>query len=117
MVCLLCVSALIANMMRSIIRVQQQLKLEQTSRQVELLLDAGRTRAAHQLATDETYPGETWHPQPDAFRRSTDSAAVTIGVEPALDGRSYLVQVTAEYPAASPHSVRRSQQFVVSAVF
>jgi hypothetical protein len=116
LVCLLCVSALVANMMRSIIRLQQQLKLEQASRQVELLLDAGRTRAAHQLTTDAAYSGETWHPQPTASGQATNSAAVTIAVEPASDGKSYRIQVTAEYPDVSPHSVRRSQRFVVSAV-
>jgi len=116
MVCLLCVSALVAHMTQSIIRVQQRLKLEQASRQVQLLLDAGRTRAAHQLTTDETYAGETWHPRPDAFGRGTDSAAVTITVEPAPDGQAHLVQVIAEYPSTSPRSVRRSQRFIISAV-
>lgn len=116
LVCLLCVSALVANMMRSIIRVQQQLKLEQASRQVELLLDAGRTRAAYRLATDTAYLGESWRPQPDAFTPNRDPAVVTIGVEPAADQQTYLVRVTAEYRGVSPHSVRRSQRFVVSTV-
>jgi hypothetical protein len=96
------------------IRLQQQIKLEQASRQVELLLDAGRSRAAQRLTTDEAYSGETWHPQPDAFGRGTNSAAVAIAVQPASDGKTYLVRVTAEYPADTPHSVRRSQRFVVS---
>ena len=116
LVCLLCVSALVANMMRSIIRVQQQLKLEQASRQVELLLDAGRTRAAYRLANDAAYLGESWQPQPGSLASDRAAAAVTIVVEPAVDGQTYLVQVTAEYPDVSPHSVRRSQRFVVSAV-
>ena len=78
LICLLCVTALMAGMTRSVLRLQKQVKTERSARQAELLLEAGWQRALHQLGRDPGYAGETWQPrlavvaQDAPIRRSDD---------------------------------------------
>lgn len=115
LICLLCVTALMAGMTRSVLRLQRQVKTERSARQVELLLEAGWQRALHELGGDSGYAGETWRPRPGVPAQDAPSAEVTIIVERSAERPDSIVQVTAEYPAGSLHSIRRTQRFLVSA--
>ena len=113
LVCLLIVMAMIATMIQGTLRNQRQLSTQHDARQTELLLQAGIYRAASRLAQDADYMGETWKLPAEAFSGSGE-ALVTITVSRESNESPLQIKVTAEYPAGSEWSIRRSDSFTLS---
>ena len=60
--CLVVTSALLANMIQTVLRDRREVRLERQLRQTELLCEAGVMRAADKLQSSSDYDGETWTP-------------------------------------------------------
>src|SRR4029079_10724341 len=78
-VCLAIIVAMVGSMLAAALAAGRQLRAERDLRQCELLLQAGVDRAAHRLATERDYQGETWTLAADQITGSGD-AKVTIEV-------------------------------------
>ena len=108
LVCLLVVMAMLGQMLLGAIRAGRQLHIERDRRQCELLLQAGIERAAHRFESDPNYAGETWKVTSDEL---LGKGAGEVSIERAADesSDSQRLLITAEYPAGSERSVRRSR--------
>lgn len=109
LVCLLVVMAMIGTMLEAAIRARRQLHAERNLRQTELLLQAATDRAAFRLDNQADYQGETWEP---ALEDLPGQGQVTIEAARDSDTEPWSVQIVAEYPGGSEHSVRRSRTFL-----
>jgi type II secretory pathway component PulK len=107
-VCLAIIVAMVGSMLAAALAAGRQLRAERDLRQCELLLQAGVDRAAHRLATERDYQGETWTLAADQITGSGD-AKVTIEVSATGDNDLRQLAIVAEYPAGSEISIRRSR--------
>ncbi len=76
--------------------------------QADWLVQSGWSLALSQLAKNKAYPGEKWD-IPAKDLSGADSGRVTIDVTPPQDdatGGKYRIDVVAEFPASSEHTVR-----------
>ena len=60
--CLIVTSALLVNMLQTVLRDRREVRLDRQLRQTELLCEAGVMRAADKLQSSSDYDGETWTP-------------------------------------------------------
>lgn len=107
LVCLVIVMALLGHMLVGALRMGRQMRVERDRRQCELLLQSGLDRAAFQLAAAEPYSGEVWNVSSDEIGGSGEGQ-VTIQVSRNGDSPPQ-IEVLAEYPLGSEHSIRRSR--------
>jgi hypothetical protein len=96
-----------ATMIAETIARRGQLIREGNARQAELLVQAGRGRAAARIAIDADYRGERW----SAEVSGGGDADIAIAVE-RTSGDDTRVTVTATYPDGDPRAVRRSRVFM-----
>lgn len=108
--CLAIVMGITASMLKTALAARHAARQELKLSQSEFLLAAGVQRAVRQLAEDEAYTGETWELNGDAIP-GYKSAVVEIEVEAPDDDQPAQVRVTAQLPADSPQSIRRSYTF------
>jgi hypothetical protein len=106
LVCLLVALSIATTMIAETLTRRAQLPIETNARQVELLVQAGRGRAAARLAADADYSGEQWTPTVGATE-----AIVDIATETSEDGATR-VTVVATYPDDALRAVRRSRVFL-----
>lgn len=111
LVCLLIVMALLGAMLQGTLRARRQMHVERDLRQCELLLQAGAERAVHRLAQESDYRGETWTVSANANLGLADGQ-VTIAASRAAD-QPWQLNVNAEYPTGTEHSIRRSRTISV----
>jgi Tfp pilus assembly protein PilX len=107
LVCMLVVMAILGAMLRGTLRNFRQMRSERDLRQAELLLEAGSQRAAHKLAADSNYRGETWNLPADAIAGAGEGR-VTIEVTPTAGTTPSNAKIVAEYPLGGQTSIRRS---------
>lgn len=107
LICLLVALSIATTMTTESIARRVQLQVELNARQADLLVLAGRNRAAARLAADSDYTGESWTPAVN----DTKAAAVTITVEP-IDDAGASVTVVASYPDGDPKAVQRSRVYL-----
>lgn len=107
LVCLMIALSITATMIAETIARRGQLIREGNARQAELLVQAGRGRAAARIAIDADYRGERW----SAEVSGGGDADIAIAVE-RTSGDDTRVTVTATYPDGDPRSVRRSRVFM-----
>jgi hypothetical protein len=112
LVCLLVMMTIVSHMLLGSMRARRQLHPERNLRQTELLLQAGADRAAYRLATEAAYRGETWRLPADSIV-GTGDADVTIQATRDSSDKPWQVQIMAEYPRGSEHSIRRSQTLTI----
>jgi hypothetical protein len=99
-------------MLRNAVRARRQLHAERDLRQTELLLEAGLDRAAGALRRSANYRGETWDiPAKEILGHGDGQVVIEMVAGDTAAGQQ--VRVTAEYPAGSEVSVRRSRTFTV----
>jgi type II secretory pathway component PulK len=112
LVCLLVVVTILSGMLRNAVRARRQLHAERDLRQTQLLLEAGLDRAAAALRRSPEYRGETWNiPAKEILGQGDGQVVIETVAADAAAGRQ--VRVSAEYPAGSEVSVRRSRTFTV----
>jgi hypothetical protein len=113
LVCLTIVVSIVGSMLLAALASGRQVRTERDLRQCELLLQAGVDRALYRGARQSGYSGETWAPAADEII-GTGEGRVTI--EAARDGSPAQRQfvITAEYPAGSEFSIRRSRTIHLS---
>jgi hypothetical protein len=107
LVCLLVVMALLTAMLQGALRARRQLPVQRDLRQCELLLTAGLDRAAHRLASEADYRGETWSLPADSTARLADGQVTITASRPTPD-QPCQISATAEYPLGTPLSIRRT---------
>ena len=107
LICLLVALSIATTMVTESIARRVQLQVESNARQAELLVQAGRGRAAASLAANDEYTGESWA----LAVGDSKAAVVTITVEP-IDDAGAKVTVVANYPDGDPKAVRRSRVFL-----
>jgi hypothetical protein len=112
LVCLLVVTGIVGGMLRGAIHGRRQLHAERDLRQTELLLAAGVARAAHRLADEPEYDGETWRLDSEEIIGRGDGV-VTIEASPSDDAESWQVTIVAQYPAGSELSIRRTRTLTI----
>jgi hypothetical protein len=112
LVCLLIVVLLISGMVAAALRVRRQLHSERNVRQCELLVDAGASRAAHRLAAEDDYTGETWDLPAETLVNRGDGR-VEIEVPSGERSEGWIVRVVAEYPTGNRLSIRRTRTFKI----
>jgi hypothetical protein len=112
LVCLAIVMGLLGSMLAGAIRTGRQLHAERDLRQCELLLAAGVDRAMLRLATEPDYRGETWT-LPAAEMIAGGDGVVTIDVALDATQQPWPFKVSAEYPAGSERSIRRSRTILL----
>ncbi len=105
LVCLAIIVAMLSSMLVAAVRTTRQLRAERDLRQCELLLQAGADRAAYRIASDRNYRGETW------TVAAVELAGVGDGKVTIEPGPEQQLTITAEYPAGSETSIRRSRNF------
>jgi type II secretory pathway component PulK len=110
LVSLLVVAMILGSMFQGIVRAHRQLHRERDLRQTELLLQAGRDRAAALLAANDAYRGETWNLPADAIVGAAEGR-VTIETSRDEKQNTWNINVLAEYPRGSDTSIRRSRTF------
>jgi hypothetical protein len=110
-VCMAIATSLLGGMLKSTLMSRQQLRSEQHLRQSNWLVEAGAQRAAFRLSRDPDYAGETWSLSAESITGS-HPGSVTISVS--REAEPALVRITAEYPAESVRSVRRSRDFFMN---
>ena len=110
LVCLLVVVALLGALLQGTLRARRQLPVQRDLRQCELLADAGIERAVHRLAQENDYRGETWSLPADG-EFGLAEGQVTIAASRASPDQPWQLDVTAEYPLGTDHSIRRSRFF------
>lgn len=110
LVCLLIIVAIIGSMLAAALTAGRQLCAERDLRQCELLLQAAADRAAHRLATERDYRGETWNVSADKIAGGGDGK-VTIEHSSGPQEKNQSLTIIAEYPAGSETSIRRSRIF------
>jgi type II secretory pathway pseudopilin PulG len=112
LVCLAIIMAMLGGMLVAAMSANRQLRTERDLRQCELLLQAGADRAAYRLATERTYRGEKWTVSANTLP-GTAAGEVTIELSPGAEENSQQLTITAEYPAGSETSIRRSRALSV----
>ena len=112
LVCLAIIVAMLGSMLVAAMRATRQLRSERDLRQCELLLQAGADRAAYRLATERAYRGETWMLSAETLA-GIGEGKVSIEPSSTTDQNTQQLTITAEYPADSETSVRRSRTVAV----
>jgi hypothetical protein len=112
LVCLLIVMAVLSGMLQGALRARRQLHLERDLRQTELMLQAGAHRAAFRFTGEPDYRGETWN-LPAEMITGSKTGQVTIAISRDADDQPWHANITAEYPAGSQTSIRRSHAFEI----
>lgn len=116
LIVLLAVFAIVATIAgawaRSVVQDRRVEALRRDRVQVRWLAEAGVRRAAARLSADPAYVGETWQIAASELGRP-ESAAVTIHIEPVVDGAGQVrLTARARYPQSHPR-VRESKTVVV----
>ena len=109
LICLLIALSIATTMVTESVARRVQLPIELSARQAELLIQAGRGRAAMRLTADAGYEGERWAPPIGAGKH----AVVTIEIEASGDDATR-VSVAAIYPDGDPKAVRRSRVYLIT---
>ena len=108
LVCLTIIVAMLGSMLVAALAASRQLRAERDLRQCELLLNAGIDRATYRLTTERVYRGEIWSLSADRIAGSGDGK-VMIELPAASNEEPRQLTITAEYPAGSETSIRRSR--------
>jgi type II secretory pathway component PulK len=108
--CLAIVMGIAASMLKTALAARRAARQELQLSQTEFLLAAGVQLAVQQLTEDEDYSGETWELAGDVLP-GNESAVVEIDVVAPNNDQPAQVRVTAQLPADSPESIRRSYTF------
>src|SRR5262245_61654987 len=108
LVCLIIIVAIISSMLAAALTAGRHLRAERDLRQCELLLQAATDRAAHRLATERDYRGETWNVPADKIA-SGGEGRVTIELSSDPQENKQKLAIIAEYPAGNETSIRRSR--------
>jgi type II secretory pathway component PulK len=115
MCCLIAVSVLVVNWLKSASFVREQLRSAERRLQADWLVEAALDRAATQLAKNETYTGETWKITA-AELGGADSATIEIKVTPGTNAAAHrTIHVAADFPADSLHQVHKTKDITVKA--
>lgn len=118
MVVLLLLSMLSAALLRLVLAERGRVRQEQFSRQVDLLVGAGRGRALARLKADPAWQGETWKIAA-AELGGTHAAEVTIAVKKSEQtnpgDKAIALEVKAAYPSDVQRPVQRTRVFSLAA--
>lgn len=106
-VCLMVALSIAATSVTESVSRRLQLRTERIARQAELLVEAGRGRAAARLASNADYGGERWSP---TVGGAPLTALVEISSEPTADGAARVTVVVTLSQEGSV-TVCRSQVF------
>ena len=117
-VCLVIVTSLAVEIMRSMVAARQQSRFQRNELQATWLAEAGVSRAEARLNQAPTYHGETWTPELDLSdlspHRVAPNGSVEIKIEPVAESETRRrVIVTATFPADSPATMRCRRERVV----
>jgi len=104
-------TAIVASVTQLALQNRRQVRVELQVRQAELLLEAGVHRAVTKLATQPSYPGETWQLETDTLPGFAQARVdITVTTDDATRGSQ--VEVTAQLDRGKTQRVRRSHTFV-----
>ncbi len=113
MCCLIAVSFLVVNWLKTTSFERERLRGAERRLQADWLAEAAIERAAAKLAKNDDYSGETWNIAA-ADLGGTDAAAVEIKVSSNSKRASErTISVSADFPAEPLHCVRSTKEIVV----
>jgi Tfp pilus assembly protein PilX len=123
LVCLVVIMLLGAALLKVALLERESSRETERRLQAQWLAESGLERARARLASDASYPGETWTlsaadlglvesapARADEGKREGAVGVVTISVDRSGGGISRVVRVQAEYPRGGPHPLRHSEE-------